>query len=326
MGDAYGMLPLPALAPAADEALTDPAIDILLEFMTAVLNYYGDAAWASVSGYQAGDNHTVVQTFNFDPHETTFNTRDLPALFLWRKKIGGSAWLATDYYVRESKLILQWVPPPAIQSMRARWRPFINLIASALDGIMDPSARVPSWIYPGDTDPIAQYDGSLLWKYMPLTYEFDIGDTTTVPITIEMVDGSNKENYWAIQVEIKLREQSDTDTPELHAFRIKTAIVTEIDNQGLEIIPQVTLSLTPTKIFPTSGLIDSGTVVTIFGVGFGDNPVITFGDDDGTVTKVADHAVITGLTPHESTGGVVDVTITNENGDSSTLPAAFTFF
>lgn len=326
MGDHYGPLALPAPAPEPDEAIADPLIDVVLGFYAAVLNFWGGAAWSAVNGYQGGDDRLVVSVNAFEPDETTFNTTDLPALFLWRDEVGGADWIAQDYYVRTSKLIMLWVPPPAEQATRAKWKPIINLIASSLDGITDPSARIPTWKRPGDTDPLAAYQGSLLWKYLPFVYEFDIRKTKQVPVTIKMADGSPDESYFAIRTEIHLREMADTDEPQVRGFPLRSAIVTSIQNRGLDILPEVDLGLNLRSLTPSSGPGSGGTSVTIFGTGVDDEPTVLFGGVASPSVSVNANAVITAMSPPAIVAGTVDVVVTNANDDESTLAASFTYF
>lgn len=327
MGDMYGPLPLPAPQPGPDEAIGDPALDIILPFLKALLNYHGARAWQAVSSYQNGGDLLVVSTFTFDPGEDggkTFNTGDLPALFLWREEVGSSEWIAHDYWVRSSKLILLWVPPPAPQADRARWQSIINLIASALDGILDPHARVPGYIFAGDTDPIAQYQGSLLYRFLPFIWEFDVGKTKRQPVKITMVDGSATETYWATRTEIIIRERADTDDPAVHAFPLQGITVTGIENDALQIVPDVVLNNDVRSIEPTSGSKVGGNVVTILGVGFDDDPVVTFGNEESENVVVSSNAIIRALVPESSSVGSVVVTVTNRNGDASTTSYTYT--
>lgn len=216
MPDFYGPLQLPVLAPGPDDTVADPLLDTLLSFFESILNANAGRAWARVSGYQPGGNgRVVVSKFTWNPEEedgTVFNSRDLPALFMWRETIDGSAWLAADYYVRPSKIILLWVPPLTIQFDRARWRPFINAIASIIDGITDPDGRDPSFMIPNDDDPAASYLGSLLWKLTPNLFSFDVGRSK--PATVKLkIDSGEKPHYPCVRMEIDVRERNTVGEP-----------------------------------------------------------------------------------------------------------------
>lgn len=216
MPDFYGPLQIPILEPSATDTVADPLLDVVLGFFTKILNANAGRAWKAVSGYQPGGNDlVVVSTFTWNPEEeegTEFNSRDLPALFMWRETIDGSAWIAADYYVRPSKLVMLWVPPNVVQAERARWRPFINAIASIIDGITDPDGRDPSYVVPGDDDPAASYLGSLLWKQLPNLFSFDV--SRTKPATVKLrLDSGERPHYPCVRMEIDVRERNTVGEP-----------------------------------------------------------------------------------------------------------------
>lgn len=216
MPDFYGPLQIPVLAPSDTDTVADPLIDVLLGFFESILNANASRAWARVSGYQPGGNGSVVVSkFTWNPEEedgTVFNSRDLPALFMWRETIDGSGWMAADYYIRPSRIVMLWVPPLVIQFERARWRPFINAIASIIDGVTDPDGRDPSYKVPGDDDPAADYLGSLLWKQTPNLFSFDV--SRTKPGTVKLkLDSGEKPHYPCVRMEIDVRERNTVGEP-----------------------------------------------------------------------------------------------------------------
>jgi hypothetical protein len=235
MPDFYGSLEIPVPVPVGGATVADPLVDVLLSFFTTILNANAEAAWAAVSGYQPGGNgDVVVETFAWNPEEeggTAFNSRDLPALFMWREEIGGSEWLAADYYVRPSKLQLLWVPPLTVEENRTVFRPFINAIASIIDGITDPDGRDPSYKVAGDPDPAASYLGSLLWKQTPNLYSFDVGKTK--PSTIRLAtDSGERPHYPCVRMEIAIRERNTVGEPPDDYFELIGADMTISDAAG----------------------------------------------------------------------------------------------
>lgn len=332
MSDFYGPLALPAPAPGPNDTLTDPALDTLLSFFTAILNHHGGDAWRAVNNFQEGGDNVVNGTFTFDPEDeygTEFNSRDLPGLFIFRKDIGGSAWLAADYYVRASEVTLLYVFPPAPQVDRARWRPFINLIASVLDGITDPDGRDPSWVVPGDPDPASAYLGSLLWKYLPNLYEFSVEKTEQHRVRIKMADASPQEHFPCVRMKILLRERNTVGEPPDDYFGLN-GIDVNINDAGSGDLPapisyDVPLGIAVASIAPSSGPASGGTAFTLEGIGFDDTPLIEFDDAAALDIEVFDGTAITGITPASSGPGIVTITVSNSNGDSSSLSSAFTF-
>lgn len=342
MPDFYGPLALPAPANLAGGTFADPAIDTILDFLKTVLNSNGNTAWQSVSGYQSVGPNLVNSVFGFDPTETdgtTFNTRDLPALFMWRSEVHGADWIAADYYVRRSKFIILWVPPPATQSNRAIWQSAVNLIASIMDGITDPDGRDPSWKQPGDTDPVAAYAGSLLWKYLPYMWEWNVEKSERTHFDI-VIDG-DKARYQCVKTTVLFRERNVVENPE---FPLKGIDIT-ISDAGTGSSPgpddlTLSLNLALVNLSPASAPHTAGNVaVTILGVGFDTGAQVQFGSlppvfpqslyetgdqTDGFGRLINDLTTIVVLAPASATG-TVNVTVANSNGDSATLVGAFTF-
>lgn len=341
MADFYGPLALPVPAPAAGATFADPAIDTLLSFFQAVLNANGGAAWSAVNDYQAGGDNVVNTVNAFDPEEDgglTFNARDLPALFMWRSAILGSVWKAADYYVRYSQITLLWVPPAAVQSNRAIWHSATNLIASILDGITDPDGRDPSWVQPGDTDPAAAYQGSLLWKYLPNMWEFSVNKTERARVKIS-IDGEVA-SYACVKVVIDFAEQNVTVDP---VFKLKGIDLT-VGNPGTtgDASPldlTVPLNLALVSLSPSSGPRAGGTLVTILGIGFdsgakayfgsipgsGSTPLDPIGEIDPKGYAIPDFTTLQVTTPGTSLTGTLNITVVNSNGDSATLASSFTY-
>lgn len=166
MPETYGLLQLPIPRPSAAETPADPFLDTFLSFAKAVINAEGGDAWAGVG--QMSAELPVEDVVVGDPRLVGITNSRLPALYAERTKVGASAWIAHDYYVRPSEVTLWWVPPRAgTQGDRARFRAFgANAIMTALDAVVDPSARHASWVVPEDTDPVARTRGTLIWRYL----------------------------------------------------------------------------------------------------------------------------------------------------------------
>ena len=79
-----------------------------------------------------------------------------------------------------------------------------------------------------------------------------------------------------------------------------------------------------TSISPTSGSSDGGTLVTINGKHFARGASVTFGGIDASGENVRNGKRMTAISPAVASG-LVDVTVTNPDGLSGTLVAAFTY-
>jgi hypothetical protein len=77
-------------------------------------------------------------------------------------------------------------------------------------------------------------------------------------------------------------------------------------------------------VSPASGSVKGGTVVVLSGTNFLPNPVVTFGGVGATVTAAMATA-ITVSAPVNSSTGAVSVTVTNTDGQASTLSAGYDY-
>jgi hypothetical protein len=80
----------------------------------------------------------------------------------------------------------------------------------------------------------------------------------------------------------------------------------------------------PTAISPTSGTTSGGTPVTISGTNFASGATVTFGGTAATNVVVVSSTTITATTPAKA-AGVVNVVVTNSNGQSGTLTNGYTY-
>lgn len=81
--------------------------------------------------------------------------------------------------------------------------------------------------------------------------------------------------------------------------------------------------LTVTDVSPSRGYVNGGRTVTITGTNFVPGTTVSFGDTAATIVSV-DNSSITATVP-AYTAGRVDVTVTNPNMQSATLPGGFTY-
>jgi hypothetical protein len=79
-----------------------------------------------------------------------------------------------------------------------------------------------------------------------------------------------------------------------------------------------------TSISPAAGSRSGGVIVTITGSNFPSDATVVIGGVLATNVLVANSGSLTATTVQSSANGVVDVTVTNPNGGSGTLPGAFT--
>jgi hypothetical protein len=80
-----------------------------------------------------------------------------------------------------------------------------------------------------------------------------------------------------------------------------------------------------TQIIPASGSVAGGTAVTINGLDFVPGAVVTFYIFEGTSTTVVDSSTITTVTPGQEGVGLVNVTVTNPDGQSAVLVNGYSY-
>ena len=78
------------------------------------------------------------------------------------------------------------------------------------------------------------------------------------------------------------------------------------------------------SLSPVTGSTAGGTQLTIAGTGFAAGATVTLNGNPAQVRTIAAGSIFA-VTPAASLGGAVDLVVTNPNGESARLPAAFTY-
>lgn len=165
MADTYGALQVPVQIANGTDAVADPALSRLGEYLQAFLNAYGQQAFDRL-GFPVikGVSCPVVRTiWTHDPTEYVFNEAHLPALYITRINGSRPVWHAEDYRQQEDTWTLQWVFPPGAQANQRTRDSFTNAIAKYVDiAIEKVRDHVWAWVLDPDTkaasvvaDPVA---------------------------------------------------------------------------------------------------------------------------------------------------------------------------
>lgn len=162
MADTFGELQIPVQVPAAGEEISDPAVTLVVQFLAACLNTYGQTAWSAVAPTITGlasvpqglASPVVRQSFGHNPAEYVFNEAHLPALYGWREGGDKPTWLAEDWRVDDDTWTILWLFRPAQQQALRLRQSFVNGIAKIVDAAIE-RQRDPSFVALGDTDPTA---------------------------------------------------------------------------------------------------------------------------------------------------------------------------
>lgn len=153
MTDFYGALRMPQSTPSATEAIGDPCLVPVLDYIKTFVNSRLATAWGSIIS-----GGVLINTAQpYDPVAQQINPADLPALYGWRKS-GAPTWMAADYRVSKDEITLQWLLP-SIQRTHLRLRSrMVNAVAKAIDVAIERD-RFPGWVHDADK---ADADGILL--------------------------------------------------------------------------------------------------------------------------------------------------------------------
>ena len=121
-----------------------------------------------------------------------------------------------------------------------------------------------------------------------------------------------------------------TATTPAHAAGAVNVMVTNPDNQigsltnGYTYTAPMPAAPALTSVSPNSGTTGGGASVTLTGTNFTSGASVSFGGAAATNVNVASSSTITALTPSHSTG-VVNVVVTNSDGQSGTLANGYTY-
>ncbi len=142
--DTYGALDDVPVA-SRDQAVTDPALSIILDYFTAVLNARLAVAWQSVTP----GKEVVRQSFTYDPEREWFSKKSLPAIYGYREGGKPTTRIGDDWQDAEDVLVLTWAFPLATQSHASFRRAILNGLNKVLDRAVM-LLRDPAYVDPTD--------------------------------------------------------------------------------------------------------------------------------------------------------------------------------
>lgn len=320
MSDTFGLLEIPIPPPTGGGSVSDPALDIILSFMKAVINADCGEAWKAVA---KSDPLPVQYTFAEDVQLENLNENETPALYAWRGNDKGSERYSQDIIGDDGGIHCLWVPPPCEPEQRRVRQPFRNGIKKALRAAFG-KGRHPAWVLEGDTyfNP-ARY-GSVLLHHTRCS-KLTLGEFRPHELTVETGSAGHKYTLDCLFFVIANLEMHTVDP-----IRAGAAVQTRLDGSfrlGPEadlIVQEYQLNLTVNEANPPTGSVAGGTIVTLDGAQFVDGMTVHFGDKAGTQVTYVDESTITVRTPSMTVPGVVDVTVRTPS-DEAILSNGFTF-
>ena len=223
MAHFFGAMPFPAAAPGATATLTDPGLDVVIDYVQTVLETHLAAAWSAV----APGEPIVRKTFTHKPVDS-FHAGDLPALYCWREKDGASR-VADAFEQTQGKLRLMWVYPPTGNiETHARRSSFLNGFAKVIHRAVY-KERDPAWVHADDAADVAanMYGSSVLVKA-----GFDWWQFEDVQADILDVETERERLVFPMLIaEIDVRESEQSDPAATN--REPTALELTIKEEGV---------------------------------------------------------------------------------------------
>lgn len=209
MGLTYGLLSLEDAQAEANVAAGDPLLTKLGAACQAIVNARCNALWTSVCPRGKGGNTPpvpVATVFTHDPNDRVFNTKELPALYVFRGKVSPQEWAAEDLVLQKSTLTLIWVFPHEPQAKTASQIPMANAVVKAIGAALW-SGQDSAWVDPTDPDPKAPTAGSLIVERMGL-WTIQMGESRMRPVKIEIQDRAGLSfEFAALEMSVEVEEQ-----------------------------------------------------------------------------------------------------------------------
>ncbi len=344
--DSFGPVAIPLVAPSALGLLPsgkpvtpgDPALAVLADFLTTYLQTDANAtAQWNVAGVAPGQP-VVTEWVVGRPDDKGYNldVKILPAIFVFRD---GSKmeWLGDDWGIDRSVVKIQWVLRQAKPNQQAPRLPMANAIAKVVqDGIE--LGRTPSWVVPGDSDPLAASQGSL---FSTTAGFVSLWMTAWKPFVVRVVDVDSRrsEDFPAVEMTFEMVERlvqgsSNRDALSGSGLELTGNLVEgDVTTFPGEVVVQTQNAPTLTGVSPSSGSQSGGTSVTLTGASFRAGATVAFGNVATGVSELATNVVVVSSTeitctvPAQPLGqaGGADVTVTNNDGQAATLPSAWTY-
>lgn len=329
--DLFGLLSLPAAVPATTaDAVTDPALNMVLDFMKSVINADLGDAWEAVA---PTDPEPVAHVFTHNPDLESFSDNDTPALYAWRGDDNGTFRFSQDYVGDDGTISCLWVPPPADQESRKQREPFRNGLKKSLRAAFA-QGRHPAWVLAGDTYYEPEIYGSVLLYHAKFA-KLRLGSFRSHTLILESEDrGGPRSTFECLFFTLEALELLVKGTAGLQALDALEGTVS-LPARGDRTEPLSILSSGETvgfhvemevsAISPANGAAEGGSVHEITGAQFIDGMAVYFGNTEAILVELVDETTLSVTAPPHA-AGTVDVRVVQiAGGVEKTLTAAFTF-
>lgn len=205
----YGPLEVDPVSSGTCEPAGDPLLSKLGEMIRAILNCRVGDLWRSVwpAPQNNGTAGQVVHTqglFFHNPNEVAFNTKSLPALYVFRVGWARPAYIALDLREQVSTIKAVWVFPLAVQEQRRRQLTIPNVIHKVLDDAIEDGCD-PAWVDENDPDPKAPKRGSSMTERLGV-WSLHMGEGRLKPVEIPVNGMPKPMGYMAFEMDILAEE------------------------------------------------------------------------------------------------------------------------
>lgn len=202
----YGAMPLPAVAPAAGEAVTERALPLLGAYLQAFLNTYGLTASQSV----IPNMPFVRRVFTHNPSYESFHSVEQPSIYLYRTGGGEPEWIAEEYRLLRDDVTLLWVFPVSQSEVQRLRRPLVGGLVKLVDDAVE-RMRDPCFQILGDPDPLAPAQGSDVF-FAAGVVEFKLRGWTPAALVVNDEVNRKSLTYPAVKLDFLLRERDVRST------------------------------------------------------------------------------------------------------------------
>ena len=149
--------------------------------------------------------------------------------------------IADAYRTRTSTITLLWVMPPAQDAAARARQPITNALASGIDLAIE-RGRTPSFVVPGDPDPLAATQGSDVWHWMAF-WQLRMGTArpAALDVPVTTAKGTETRHYDAVLFTLTLEEDLTLDMSRFDALAGLDLRVTNADDVlvGEDLVPPV---------------------------------------------------------------------------------------
>lgn len=176
-----------------ERPLGDPALDVIGRYLAHCAKEDVGPQWGTVASGE------IVQRVAYNDPVERFSTRDLPALYVWRRDVR-PAVVTVEGSQLKSEVMVLWVFEPASVDKQVARTPFLLPFAGCLNSAMRQNRR-PGFVYPGDEAPGAATSGSNITKLCQankITYISSDSDD----ISIE--DGAGTQHFLTVLTQFEI--------------------------------------------------------------------------------------------------------------------------